>query len=272
MVRLAPDRSLSISRWNPDAPLLLAPVMRLATKYQVGTVRKRVVDIIEDSWPRSFEQWLRFNGEVSALQKLYKTGDKSLTGGKPFADHIPEPAAAIRFAREFDVPSILPFAYYVLAGIPSTKDWDRYHHIPALNDVLSALPVRVARWGLLDNVDLLRVLSGREELVWHIVSNKEWVDIYTVKTALINSEENCSADDSSLCSTKADEVLKRWEEDMSVPSRAVGCPDPLSVLEHMCNGQQAWGLCEECTAEMQRWIREQQKGIWHTLTDTFQLQ
>ncbi|KIP07179.1 hypothetical protein PHLGIDRAFT_45454, partial [Phlebiopsis gigantea 11061_1 CR5-6] len=95
--------SLSLPRFDPDAPIRLTGVMRLATKYQIDTIRRRVIEILDDSWPQTYDQWLRFQSQISAMTEIRDGSKDRLVGGKRFEDCIPEPAAAIRFARDFDV-------------------------------------------------------------------------------------------------------------------------------------------------------------------------
>lgn len=89
---------------------------------------------------------------------------------------------------------------------------------------------RVARWGLLDNVDLTRTMNGRERLSWSIVLIRERADTDTVQTLL--SDTFCEEHSPSCC-TKADQVSEKWKQDGVVPLReeTAGCPDPLRVLE-----------------------------------------
>ena len=81
----------------------------------------------------------------------------------------PEPAAAIRFARDFDVPSILPFAFYVLAGISQYKDWDEDRKDDVGRPIITASLGRTARWKLLDAVDYRTLVKCREALTSDLV-------------------------------------------------------------------------------------------------------
>ena len=151
-----PCRYLSLPRFDPDLPIRLTPVMKIATKYQVESVRERVVTLMHDSWPQSFEQWLSIHFELARIKGQHKKANGGPVGGNYLHQRIPEPCAAIRFARDYDIPSILPAAFYCLSGIPSNCNWE---------DPLKRTNNRErARWGLLDAFDLRRLVRLREVL------------------------------------------------------------------------------------------------------------
>ncbi|KIP07161.1 hypothetical protein PHLGIDRAFT_45532, partial [Phlebiopsis gigantea 11061_1 CR5-6] len=101
-------RSLLHSRVDPDLPSHLTPLMRMATKYLFDHVRTRVIAILHERWPQSFEQWLRAHAELSVIQDEQKhprnrAAQGGLVDGKAVHERMPEPCAAIRFAQDYDV-------------------------------------------------------------------------------------------------------------------------------------------------------------------------
>ena len=137
------------------------PVMKLASKYEMDVLRKRIVALVEDTWPCSFKQWLLFRAQINVIRDTYMAADRRLIYGKDFSESVPEPAAAVRIARDFDIPSVLPCAYYTLACISFDHDWDRneWRESPL------ALGLAFARWRMVDWVDMGRILRGRRELI-----------------------------------------------------------------------------------------------------------
>lgn len=246
--------------------------MKLASKYEVDAVRKRVVERIEDAWPRSFEQWLRFHAEVDVVKKLHEDAGDGLIDGKQFTDRVPEPAAAIRIARDFDIPSILPFAYYTLATISLEHDWERYHD-PSTDEhwLLASEHARAARWPMLDVVDMTAVLRGREKLVRFVAWSIDWASGDTIKDVL-SSAAACCLDDDDPCRKKAETLRAQWTEDVSVSMWHVGCPDPLGSLQYLHEGHQRWGLCELCADALQRCVRDRQETIWNKLSQCFEIE
>ena len=245
--------------------------MKLATKYQVDGLRQRVVDIVEESWPRSFEEWIRFRGEFSALRQAFISTSDGLVNGRRFLDSVPEPAAAIRLARDFDVPSILPFAFYTLAGITSDQqyEWDKLQRDD--NSERLSVHVRAARWRLLDASDLLAVIRGREELAsWmDLPVARLWTDAYTLQKLLDAAAGRCSGFSRS-CRDKVSVVLEKWKKVIYVHND--GCPDPLGILETLRDEHPAWNLCPHCTNELVKHIRDKQRIILNRLNGMLGLQ
>ncbi|GJE95312.1 hypothetical protein PsYK624_114960 [Phanerochaete sordida] len=262
----------TVPRWRPDAPLLLTPIMRLATKYQVDALRTHIIALIEDSWPRTFTQWLRFDGELRMLKNLHAAG---LRGAEAFIDAVPEPASAIRFAREFDAPAILPFAYYTLAGIAYSCKWETRHgpFDPAV-DVDSQGPLRAARWELLDAVDLARIVDGRERLIDSVQSLCMLRDEGCVRGCLTpplrRTGAQCRSEGS--CEDRIPVVAEWLAKFSEVSYFGAIRPDPLGVVENMFGGQSQWGICEACDQEMVAMIREWQTSEWESLPTTFNLE
>ncbi|KIP05782.1 hypothetical protein PHLGIDRAFT_44007, partial [Phlebiopsis gigantea 11061_1 CR5-6] len=152
---------LSTKRLDPDTPLLVRGVLKLASKYQVDAVRSRIVQCLEEDWPTTPLAWLRLCHD----EKLYNDGFTryhTLGSGEYAEDKFPEPASAIRLARDFDIPSILPAAYLKLLYADPTLDWDAIRKEP---ETPCGRMVRSARWRLLDQTDLLRLAQGRSRLV-----------------------------------------------------------------------------------------------------------
>lgn len=105
-------------------PTLLG-TLRLATKYQVDALRSRIVRHFEADWPRTLAEWDRLESEIDSMMEEHQDEknleDFNQVDGLFLDERLPEPAAAIRLAIEFGIPSILPAAFYTLAR--TTPDW-----------------------------------------------------------------------------------------------------------------------------------------------------
>lgn len=86
-------------------------ILKMATKYQLDAIRARIVSAIEADWPLSLDEW----NKVDLLMDLKSKGDGLRFKCLPSDAFLPEPAAAIALARQFDIPKILPAAYYELS-------------------------------------------------------------------------------------------------------------------------------------------------------------
>ncbi|KIP07173.1 hypothetical protein PHLGIDRAFT_127803 [Phlebiopsis gigantea 11061_1 CR5-6] len=269
---------LSFSRFDPDIPAKLTNVMRIATKYQIDTVRRRIIDIMHDSWPQTFEHWLRYQSEIAVLRTMHAGRDDGLVDGKSFEECIPEPASAIRFAQDFDVPSILPFAFYTLAGIPIHHDWDEMRkgngHKRSAN---ARTQSRTARWDLLDVQDYKKVMAYREALAERVCQ--------VVLARYGREEAICSMIPTGTCTELSEgpyggygdrpdcngamyQALELWKDlDTGILredalTHATGHPDPLGLLEQLYNSHPQWKICRACQESLQKDIRESQEVIW----------
>ena len=250
----------------------LRPVIKLATNYQIDALRQRVINVIEDCWPRPFEEWIRFNTEISVLRKVRLSSDDALVGGKAFVDHVPEPASAIRLARDFDIPSILPFAYYTLAGFHSGLPWYQSNQDNQWN-FLRARVLRAARWQLLDANDLLLLIRDREELIASMKSIAQlWGGGCRADLVLFAAVERCrESRPQSTCREKKELVREKWKEAISSYIQNVRNPDPLGMLEKMYDSHLSWCLCQHCAERIMKHIRREQRGIWNQLDRIFKL-
>ena len=55
-------------RYDPDFPLTVRGILGLATKYQVESLRERIVKYLESEWPTSALAWVRQRDVERSLQ------------------------------------------------------------------------------------------------------------------------------------------------------------------------------------------------------------
>lgn len=118
-------------------------VMRLATKYEVEGVKSIIVKDLEDDWPKALNAYDTWLAERNRMLQAHH---------KDFWKHIPEPAAAMQFATEFNCHQISAAIMYYLAR--SSVDGTIANHRGS-NRV---------RWHLLDSKNLFRVLKAQRAL------------------------------------------------------------------------------------------------------------
>lgn len=154
---LTSRRSLVFKRHDPNTPLTVSGVLRLAGKYLIQPLYHRLVQQVCDDWPTTLDDYDVQQAELDMFRQVTSGhGPHKFTpdGGR-LADVIPEPVSAILFAQEFDCPQILPAAFYSLSLIPLTDDWDDKSDWP---------PNPRARWSLFDRENLLRYTRGCQML------------------------------------------------------------------------------------------------------------
>ncbi|TFY59413.1 hypothetical protein EVG20_g7800 [Dentipellis fragilis] len=157
---------LLLKPYDPDTPFKARPLLRMADKFQVDALRSHIVAQFVSDWPVAIRQWDKLESEIQAREKagdsdiFYDVDDPNID------DQYPEPASAIRLARDFNIPEILAPAFYHLSRINIEHDWDASRGVD-----LHGKPTRVsnhfrrtARWDLLEKEDYVSVLRGRYRL------------------------------------------------------------------------------------------------------------
>ncbi|GJE96790.1 BTB domain-containing protein [Phanerochaete sordida] len=258
--------------YDPDLPLMrpLDPAnparargaMRLARKYDVDAVRTRIVQRLEADWPKDVIEWLRLCADVRKRTELRDAIDRMYVGApspEP-APFVPEPASAVRFAREFDVPSILPAAFYALALTDVRADWDAPG---ARRSELFA----AARWTLLDATDVLRVARGKALLCMRIVD--------MVGTPLLSDQPFCAS-----CATNRlpHELSELWQSYLSTQGFAGGInlanrPDMIGLYSEFLEllDTDFAGLCARHMGMFRSFFPTAMDARWRQLPGMFEL-
>ncbi|KIP07180.1 hypothetical protein PHLGIDRAFT_71502 [Phlebiopsis gigantea 11061_1 CR5-6] len=256
MQALYEPHTLFSCRFDPETPIRLTPVMKLANKYEMDTIRERAVEAVCRDWPETFEQWARINAEIHSL-----------------IDRTPEAAAAVRFARDFNIPSILPAAYYALAHSDRNWHWDsrnvfgnqwRY--------------VRYTRWELLDAIDYKVVLCLRSMLVGKLsnVVSQYTGETNSIPVGPLTVCPSTHSESHATCATGLAEILQRWKENEldlgSMLAEAEG-PNPLGLLDQLHRMHTTAEMCGGCKTRLGRHITMYQIALWEQvvlMTETFQ--
>lgn len=156
-------------------------------KYQVDTIRQRIVSILEAEWPATLEGWDKISDEIRGIRR----SPKSL---------FTRAVATIRLARECDIPSILPVAFYELFT-RLTKQPSRYR----------------VRLSTLSRDDLETITTGGHKINKFLMeaSGSSHLDLDSWDCMELEGDE---------CTTA---VYQHWE----IVLRDIACDgDPLTVL------------------------------------------
>lgn len=149
--------SFSTLPWTPRSPhnpILITPILELSRKFGIDRMREQIHQHLESDWPQTLQDWDKLESNI----ELMANGSDV----QRIDDYFPEPASAIKLARQFDFPSILPAAFYHLSRLSILDDWDKTHADPAL--CIQNPTKRTARWELLSAKDFRCLLLGKEEL------------------------------------------------------------------------------------------------------------
>ena len=246
--------------------MLVRGVLRLAAKYQVDSLRTRIVQHLEEDWPTSPLAWLRMCND----ERLYTEDCARYTTfniGTFAEDKFPEPAAAIRLARDFDIPSILPAAYLKLLYADPTLDWD---DLRKTKDSSHGRSARSARWNLLDRLDMHRLAQGRARLVARLPH---------VHRAFLVRAQTCRADADNPDAQDCHEVLARKHNTFTAVryssfwtgGEEAGKPDLIQLLQKLRDVADDWKLCASCVELFRARIAEEIKLLWDDLPQIFGL-
>ncbi|PSR75832.1 hypothetical protein PHLCEN_2v8864 [Hermanssonia centrifuga] len=255
--------TIAPKKMDPDLPLRVRGILKLAEKYQIDSVRQLIIQRLEVDWPQNVSEWYLF---VAAKERERILRNKSIHS--PTIDSMfPEPASAIRLAMEFNIPSILPAAYYMLVQTDPSETWT----IATQNSA--------ARWQLLDNTDFVHYIRGRHELATSLTSISE---------SIYGFSDSWSTDGREFCHTgRCDDILAKKSVDLDRGSQENAIlPDPLKLLyqaqqklEESIERERDWSdyqdddyapeLCYTCNMAVQSNISREMRKIWGRLPQTF---
>ena len=111
--------------------MLFYRLLHLCRTYKVTSLRTRIIQFLEQEWPRSLIPWDQRERHICTLAAQHPPAvDGSIHNGPYLDDLLPEPAAVVRIARVYDIPSILPVALFELSRIDRHTDRLKLHSRP----------------------------------------------------------------------------------------------------------------------------------------------
>ncbi|EIW56203.1 uncharacterized protein TRAVEDRAFT_73793 [Trametes versicolor FP-101664 SS1] len=262
--------------WSPDAPMSLTPIIRLADKYLIESLRTALIEQVTSDWPCTLAAWDASEGEANAIRDTYKRSVVSNSHATRFADQIPEPASAIVFAREFACPEILPAVFYQLCRIGIKEEFEhRENYYPTRSG-------RLACWALLGREDLTRYLHGCDALETYCKElRRKFAEGDSVAEGCVpmwaRPELGPTREDEKdrtgwPCYAFAERILQlAWPED--------GEREPLEGLLKLLEYERLpdvrkdrpRGFCEDCDWGFHGWLRAERQMLWDRLPELFQL-
>jgi hypothetical protein len=124
----------------------LIHILALADKYAIEKILQPFAFNAEGLWPSDLQQW-------DSRQRRMEVVDVAQRNGL-----LPEPASAIRLARQSGLSTILPVAFYHLSRLPFPNDRNELRRPTSVLD-------RPVQWELLSAQDLLCLIGGRKLLL-----------------------------------------------------------------------------------------------------------
>lgn len=168
----------------------------------------------------------------------------------PYYDLLPEPVSAIQFATTYELPSILPAAFYLLAITPTKRDWND-HQPPNIN---------AARWFSLSDSNAVRFAKGRDAMLEFYLSEAErdlapQRDTYGWTTG--PDRYHCTCDFDPL----------KLELKLLAVSHHLDCLKGLQNLMDRCEHRHKF--CLNCMIRMHNHFRRVRTEVWKKLPDFF---
>lgn len=231
--------------------------MKTATKYQVDSIVKAIKHYIEQQWPRTLPDLLRMKRAMQGLDKgPHLSGRVSL-------NLFPEPAAAIRLATDFNIPSVLPASFYILSTFNRESISGSYS----------------AQWKLLDKNNLNRYYSGRSALAQEFVMTSGLA--YDVGypdecTGVFDDAEMDDGDglDWSSCRRTLAKLREGRQKPVHTATSAISAAydlDPLLLYIKEYDEVFGWDICSNCRQEAQDSIECQLERLWRMFPNVFDL-
>lgn len=234
-----------------DITVAVFGLVRIAKKYQFDQLTSVIIDHVANMWPKTLHEW---DLQESTFRLLQNSSHVTAT---QLRHAVSEPASAIMFALEFDVPTILPAAFYMLAVTPSGADWAST--LPTKSTLYSA-----ARWDLLDGPTAIKLLRGRDSLRAHLP-----------KIPLFNSIGHRSVfaafGDSNVAGTTCDSAKKEALNGITGGAEFLsGHPHHLRILQDV-SIQLAGnpGICSNCILDLDQRVTEARSALWAHLPKAF---
>lgn len=231
--------------------MLVEGALKLSMKYECERIRARIVENLEADWPQTLAQWDARRSETIMARSEHAQQASGKVNGLYLDDRLPEPASAIRIASDYNIPSILPAAFYELALLTTDADWDTYRANPSGEGKHLRFGARTARWNLLDKRDLMRLLHGQKLLAAY--TRAIGTDIFGLRCQ--RSTKGCSK-------ARAD-CWKYFQE-----NAPISMDDPLDVLNDCMKLDSVFTElpCDPCVNEIATAAGKKEEGVVEKLT------
>ncbi|KAI0931488.1 hypothetical protein AcW1_001120 [Taiwanofungus camphoratus] len=241
-------------RFNPNTPVLVEGTLKLAMKYECDALRSRIVENLEADWPQTLAQWDARHAESILARSEHTQQFTGKVNGLYLDDRLPEPASAIRIASDYNVPSILPAAFYQLALLNTDADWDTYRANPSKHLRFGA---RTARWRLLDKRDLMRLVHGQKLLAAY--TRSIGTDIFGLR---------CQRGNKS-CGKARSDCWKYFQE-----NAPISMDDPLDILYDCMRLDTLFTdvPCATCLSDIAVMAEKKRRELWRSLPAFFNLE
>ncbi|GJE88202.1 BTB/POZ domain-containing protein [Phanerochaete sordida] len=131
---------------HADTLKVISGPLRLAAKYDMESVTRELVPVLERDWPLTYDAWVHAEKGVRLLHSDVPPGEQNHQ----------DPAAAVRLAMDLRLRAVLPAAFYGLSGLATRRPLRARAH------------ERWADGALLTPADVARLTIGRERVARYL--------------------------------------------------------------------------------------------------------
>ncbi|TDL27773.1 hypothetical protein BD410DRAFT_739026 [Rickenella mellea] len=252
-----PSRIL-FNKYDPCAPAKISGVLKLARKYDFTNLRLRTIEHYIQAWPSTLHEWDLLEQTIGVWRPDPDNDDEI-----EFLDAVfPEPGAAIRLARECDIPQILPSAFYHLSRLLQQDDWNIHHDWNDPDNDTYALSNgrRTARWDLLCLEDYRCLARGREKMDEFMLSLSKRTFRVGVKC-----NDAVKAKCAANCEQLINQMRQRSRESRDVLAAMLYCESLPGSLEADAE------LCHRCCFAFTFGLSRKRKELWEKIPEMFNL-
>lgn len=230
---------LTLQRDSPFDVETISGQLRLATKYEITNIRRKIIAHLRDEYPLTLEDIDRRENSVS--EQAPRSG----------SDQLYDPIAVIQLADQgCDVPEVLPYAWYRLARHSFSDDGDM-------------------RCGRLSSDEMRRLLVGRERLRNQLVQ----FAIASVPAPPQEISSRCTGPEANAetglgwCRS----VSRHYWSTVVLPLAAQTL-DPLAALKKLARvPEERLGFCPQCAAWCSHLLNQKRAEMWDAVPRYFDI-
>lgn len=225
--------------------------MNLAIKYDFASIKNDIVAKMKSEWPTTLYEWDDLSDQTEKYRSRFDADEHPAV---PVDEAFPEPASAIQFAKDFDIPEILPAAFYNLSCLHVMLDWFRNRERP---DEYKNWTSLTARWSDLGRDDLFVLMHGKCSIQADCedAAEEDWRDVL----------EDIPGWDGIGCDCSDEISDEAWD---NVCGEIAASDDPLAVSKSILDDSTG-ETCPFCEFAMRRALRRLRQTIWDSLPSAF---
>ncbi|KAH8979163.1 hypothetical protein EDB86DRAFT_3089392 [Lactarius hatsudake] len=250
---------------DPDDFAIVSGILRLSTKYAMDSLRSKAIVHLNVAWPTSLKGWDLREDKAHACDLASSTEHASL---------YPSPIDIINLARETNVPSLLPAAFYDISRYTFSQIFE------PMDDELSRFR-GAAAGGTLSSEDMRRLALGKEasaHAVGAVIHGMGRGPLAHSRKGAFSFHPHTSAHHTvAVCSTPGAcrrdfAELVALATQHYVCDRERGYADPLYVAEELGALKSAdVSECRACARALEVWAAKERERMWKMIPLWFRL-